>query len=85
MTNRPARPTWWQLAVVVAAAVAAIVFVVRVATGVLADGAGTGDPADFYGALAREATDATTWTVMVVGALIAAVVTAVATLLTRRR
>lgn len=82
--RRRARPTWWQLALVVAVGAAAIAFVVMLTAGVLADGAGTGRPADFYGALGRELTDATNWTVVAVSALVGAVVTAVAALLTRR-
>jgi ABC-type spermidine/putrescine transport system permease subunit I len=83
--RRRARPPWWQLTLVVAVGVAAIAFVVMLTAGVLADGAGTGRPADFYRALGRELTDPTNWTVVLVSALAAAVVTAVATLLTRRR
>ncbi|WP_402462034.1 hypothetical protein [Isoptericola aurantiacus] len=79
--SRGARLSWWQLVVVLAVAGAAIAFVVTYAVGVVSDGAGTGDPADFYRAVGRELTDPTTWRVTAVGALVGAVGGGVAALL----
>jgi hypothetical protein len=80
-----ARPTWWQLVVVLAVAGAAIAFVVTYTVGVVSDGAGTGDPADFYRAIGRELTDPATWRVVAAGGLVGAAAGVVVALVRRGR
>jgi hypothetical protein len=83
--SRATRPTWWQLVVVLAVGVAAIAFVVTFTAGVVTDGAGTGDPADFYRAIGRELTDPATWRVVATGGLVGAVAGGVVALVRRSR
>lgn len=83
--RRPARPTWWQLLVVLAVGGAAIAFVVTFTVGVVTDGAGTGHPADLYRAMGRELTDPATWRVVATGGLVGAAVGAVVALARRTR
>jgi len=82
--NHPTRPELWQLVVVVAGGAAAIAFVILVAAGVVTDGAGTGDPLDYWRSIGRELTDGGNWRIIGLSALAGAAVTAVVGAIARR-
>jgi len=69
---------------VVAVGAGAIAFVVVMATALLRDGVGTGDPLDYWRTVGRGLTDPTTWRIVGLSAAVGAGVTALVGAFTRR-